>query len=217
IVVSIKGTLNAKPLLKAERTSLAFKNRAPSAGAHSGIWILPARKNVRSSIIETPLRGLRARSTRTLWVSNAHAITASAGSASYGYQIAPAAAEVFCCPIASAKIDTENLRSAKTTPQVKPDTPAPTMATDGGMPLIVGQALRLPNQTAATAQRLRFRARTGVRLGLPFATANAISRSATKRLSKSFSILRRRNRADAAAWATCLTIGPSGWVGCFKA
>src|SRR6202022_4533985 len=60
----------------------------------------------------------------------AHASTLSAGSASYGYQIAPAAAEVVCRPTSSAKIDTRYPRSANTTPQVSPDTPAPTIAID---------------------------------------------------------------------------------------
>src|SRR5947207_3357616 len=56
-------------------------------------------------------------------------MTLSAGSASYGNQSAPAAPEVVCCPICAAKIEVRYPPSAKKTPQVKPETPAPTIAT----------------------------------------------------------------------------------------
>src|SRR4029077_19733489 len=52
----------------------------------------------------------------------------SAGSASYGNQTAAAAPEVVFWPVSSAKIVASHPRSAKTTPQVSPETPAPMMA-----------------------------------------------------------------------------------------
>src|SRR6476659_8045584 len=55
-------------------------------------------------------------------------ITLSAGSASYGNQTAAAAPEVVFWPVSSAKIVASHPRSAKTTPQVSPETPAPMMA-----------------------------------------------------------------------------------------
>src|SRR5260370_21801060 len=75
-------------------TEEARSRRAPRAFAHSGIWISPVREKVRSSIIETPLPDSRVRPTSILYVSSAQPITAAAGSASYGYQIAAAAPEV---------------------------------------------------------------------------------------------------------------------------
>src|SRR2546430_14784636 len=55
-------------------------------------------------------------------------MTLSAGSASYGNQTAAAAPEVVSRPVSSAKIVTSHSRSARTTPQVSPETPAPMMA-----------------------------------------------------------------------------------------
>src|SRR6266536_2366440 len=55
-------------------------------------------------------------------------MTLSTGSASYGNQTAAAAPEVVSWPVSSAKIVTSHSRSAKTTPQVSPETPAPMMA-----------------------------------------------------------------------------------------
>src|SRR4029453_6482824 len=56
-------------------------------------------------------------------------MTLSAGSASYGNQSAAAAPEVVCWPISLEKIAVRYPRSAKTKPQVRPETPAPTIAT----------------------------------------------------------------------------------------
>src|SRR6476660_5563255 len=55
-------------------------------------------------------------------------MTLSAGSASYGNQTAAAAPEVVFWPVSSAKIVASHPRSAKTTPQVSPETPAPMIA-----------------------------------------------------------------------------------------
>src|SRR5436190_10589176 len=56
-------------------------------------------------------------------------MTLASGSASYGNQSAAAAPEVVCWPVSLAKMAVRYPRSAKITPQVRPDTPAPTMAT----------------------------------------------------------------------------------------
>src|SRR5438128_12586798 len=55
-------------------------------------------------------------------------MTLSAGSASYGNQTAAAAPEVVCSPLWLAKIVASHPRSAKTTPQVSPEIPAPMIA-----------------------------------------------------------------------------------------
>src|SRR4029434_7249729 len=55
-------------------------------------------------------------------------MTLSAGSASYGNQSAAAAPEVVCWPISLAKIAVRYPRSAKTKPQVRPESPARTSA-----------------------------------------------------------------------------------------
>src|ERR1700731_4775385 len=59
----------------------------------------------------------------------AHGTTSRPGPTSYGYQMAAAAAEFVLSPISSARTDTSNPFSAKRIPQVRPETPAPTMAT----------------------------------------------------------------------------------------
>src|SRR5213078_1218264 len=55
-------------------------------------------------------------------------MTLSTGSASYGNQTAAAAPDVVCSPVSSARIVTFHSYSARTTPQVSPETPAPMMA-----------------------------------------------------------------------------------------
>src|SRR6266850_4109763 len=128
MVVSIRGTFSAKPDMKAEGIS-ARSLRAPRGSAHSGISISPLRENLRNSSIETPLCASCARSNRVPYVSNAQAIASAEGPVSYGYQMAAAAAEVVSGPTCSARIVVRCPRSAKTTAQVSPETPAPTTAT----------------------------------------------------------------------------------------
>src|SRR4029077_1891231 len=72
---------------------------------------------------------------------SAHAITLSAGSASYENQSAAAAPDVVRCPISPAKIAVRYPRSAKTTAHVNPDTPAPTIATLLAMKMIYVQSV----------------------------------------------------------------------------
>src|SRR5436190_22699620 len=127
MVVSVSGAPRANPDEKAAGIS-EFSRRALSASAHSGISISPVSEKCRNARIETPLAGSSARSFRVRKVSNAQGMIRSEGSASYGYQIAAAAAEVVCCPTSLAKIETRSPRSARATPQVRPDTPAPTIA-----------------------------------------------------------------------------------------
>jgi hypothetical protein len=79
--------------------------------------------------METPLRESAASSRSVSQVRKAHAIVWPAAPASYGYHMAAAAAESVRLPICSAKMDGANPLSAKTTAQVRPETPAPTMAT----------------------------------------------------------------------------------------
>src|SRR5213082_3354175 len=78
-------------------------------------------ENWRNSIIETPLREFLVRSTSTLYVWSAHAITFSAGSASYGNQSAAAAPEVVCWSVSFAKIAVRCPHSAKRTPSKSRD------------------------------------------------------------------------------------------------
>src|SRR5450432_503655 len=73
---------------------------------------------------------------------------------------AAAAAEVVCWPVSSAKIVTRYPASAKITPQVRPDTPAPTMATFFFMPAVctehsssIKSALANSSDEAAFVQR----------------------------------------------------------------
>src|SRR5438874_10970567 len=60
---------------------------------------------------------------------SAHGTTSAPGPTSYGYQMAPAAAEFVSSPISSARTAVSNPFSAKRIAEVKPETPAPTMAT----------------------------------------------------------------------------------------
>src|SRR4051812_4752131 len=117
-------------------SSLAASLRAPRGTAHSGMSAPFWRVKVRSSSIETPLEApARLSSFRTAKVSSAHGITRSKGSASYGYQIAAAAAEAIPVPCSAAKILTGQPDSASITPDVRPETPAPTIATGSGISL----------------------------------------------------------------------------------
>src|SRR5438874_8755420 len=134
----MRGTMRAKPLENGSflvpwrdpSTSLGMTEagRAPKFFAQSGIAISPVRVNWRSSSMETPLCESRASSRNRSLVISDQGMTLSAGSASYGNQTAAAAAEVVCWPISSAKIVMSHPPSAKRTPQLSPETPAPMMA-----------------------------------------------------------------------------------------
>src|ERR1700759_5541330 len=122
-----------KPLSKYSGRSASGKRRAPNEADQSGIANSPTREKQRSSIMETPLCGVPLNLRRISKVSSDQGMTRSNGSASYGNQIAAAAPEVVRCPIFSAKICVRRPCSANSTAQVKPETPAPTMATRFGM------------------------------------------------------------------------------------
>src|SRR5437588_3914007 len=102
--------------------------QAPRFFAQSGMGIVPVRVNWRISIIETPVSESRERSRNHSYVVSAQGMIFSAGSVSYGNQTAAAAADVVCWLVSSAKMVTFHSRSAKTTPQVRPETPAPITA-----------------------------------------------------------------------------------------
>src|SRR4051794_37708954 len=130
-----------KPSRKADAaapttSSLGASLRAPRGTAHSGMSALFSRVKVRSSIIDTPLEApARLSSFKTAKVSSAHGITRGKGSASYGYQIAAAAAEAIPVACSAAKILAGQPDFASITPEVRPETPAPTIATDSGISL----------------------------------------------------------------------------------
>jgi hypothetical protein len=73
--------------------------------------------------------------------------------------MAAAAAEVVPGPICSAKIAVRYPRSAKTTAQVNPETPAPTMATVRGMAEVLGLIFPLPTIKRNWERGLKMRAR----------------------------------------------------------
>ena len=83
-----------KPVVNPGGVSAALTGTAPSGSAHSGMGGLLMRANCRSAIIETPEAGSAASERKRSNVVSDHAITAAAGSASYGYQTAAAAADV---------------------------------------------------------------------------------------------------------------------------
>src|SRR5438874_5736243 len=80
----------------------------------------------------------------------------SAGSASYGNHTAAAAADVVCGPVWSAKMVTPQPHSARTTPQVRPETPAPIMAARFCTPSVLHHENSRAFELALAQSRQRF-------------------------------------------------------------